>query len=68
MIATLKHMLLKNWTIWRIVKMVLSLIFIINGIMRLDYILITGGVFLMIHTLLNACAMCAGGNCEVPQK
>ncbi len=66
--ASLKYMLLNNWTFWRVTKMILSVVFIVNGILEADYILTIGGFFLMLHTLLNACAMCAGGDCEVPKK
>jgi hypothetical protein len=63
----IKQRLLSNWTLWRITRLVLALIFIVNGIVKLDYILLSGGVFLLGHALLNACAACAGGNCEIPQ-
>lgn len=64
----IKQRLLSNWTLWRITRLVLALIFIINGIIKLDYILLIGGIFLLGHALINACAACAGGNCEIPQK
>ncbi len=64
----IKQRLLSNWTLWRITRLVLALIFIINGIIKLDYILLIGGIFLLGHALINACAACAGGNCETPQK
>lgn len=64
----MKQRLLTNWTLWRITRFVLSLVFIINGALNTDYILLTGGVFLLIHALVNSCAMCASGNCEIPQK
>lgn len=64
----MKQRLLTNWTLWRIARLVLSFIFIINGALKADYILLTGGVFLLIHALVNSCATCASGNCEIPQK
>lgn len=64
----MKQRLLTNWTLWRITRLVLSFIFIINGAIKADYILLTGGVFLLIHALVNSCATCASGNCEIPQK
>lgn len=64
----MKERLLTNWTLWRITRFILSLIFIINGVIKVDYILILGGVFLLGHALVNSCATCAGGNCEIPQK
>ncbi len=60
----IKQRLLSNWTLWRITRLVLSLVFIVNGIVKLDYILLIGGVFLLGHALINACV---GGNCEIPQ-
>ena len=64
----MKERLLTNWTLWRITRFILSLIFIINGVIKVDYILILGGVFLLGHALVNSCAACAGRNCEIPQK
>jgi hypothetical protein len=63
----IKQRLLSNWTLWRITRLVLALVFIVNGIVKLDYILLIGGIFLLGHALINACAACAGGNCEIPQ-
>lgn len=68
MVATLKNLILKNWTLWRVIRMVLAFVFIINGALKSDTILITGGVFLFFHALLNTCAACSDGNCEIPQK
>lgn len=64
----IKKRLLLNWTLWRITRLVLSLVFIVNGIIKLDYILLIGGIFLLGHALINACATCVGGNCEIPQN
>jgi hypothetical protein len=64
----MKETILNNWTLWRIVKMALSILFIVMGAIRVDYILLASGVFLFFHTLLNACAMCVGGNCEIPKN
>ena len=64
----MKERLLTNWTLWRITRLVLSFIFIINGEMKSDYFLLTGGVFLLLHALVNSCAACANGNCEIPQN
>ena len=66
-IDQLKQRLLSNWTPWRITRLVLAVVFIINGVIKLDYILLIGGVFLLGHALINACAACASGNCEIPQ-
>ena len=64
----MKQRLLTNWTLWRITRLVMSFIFIINGALNADYILLTGGMFLLIHALVNSCATCASENCETPQK
>jgi hypothetical protein len=64
----IKQRLITNWTLWRITRLALALIFIVNGIIKLDYILLIGGVFLLGHALVNACAACAGGDCEIPQN
>lgn len=64
----MKERLLNNWTAWRIIRFVLSITFITIGIIKLDYILIAAGVFLLIQALANTCVSCATGNCEIPQK
>ncbi len=64
----IKETLFKNWDWWRITRAVLAILFIVQGIIKGDTILAAGGVFLMIHALLNVCAACATGNCEIPQK
>jgi len=64
----MKERLLSNWNLWRITRLVLSVIFIVNGILKYDMILIFGGVFLLAHSLINSCSTCVSGNCEIPQK
>lgn len=64
----MKQRLLTNWTLWRIMRLVLSLVFIVQGILKTDYILLSAGLFLLIHALYNSCATCVSGNCEIPQK
>ncbi len=64
----LRQRLSTNWSLWRIIRLVLSIVFIVSGIINLDYILLASGVFLLGHALLNACLNCVGGNCEIPQK
>lgn len=64
----MKQRLLTNWTLWRITRFVLSILFIVNGFIKADYILLFGGTFLLIHALVNSCASCATGNCEIPQN
>ena len=64
----MKQRLLTNWNLWRIVRLVLSIFFIVNGVLKGDYILLLSGVFLFVHALLNACVTCADGSCEIPQN
>ncbi|MDP3558457.1 MAG: hypothetical protein Q8T03_13875 [Bacteroidota bacterium] len=64
----MKERLLKNWTLWRIIRFVLAITFIVIGIIKIDYILILAGAFLMFQALANTCVSCVGGNCEIPQK
>lgn len=64
----IKQRLSTNWSLWRITRLVLSIVFIVNGIINWDYILLTSGLFLLGHALLNACLTCVSGNCEIPQK
>jgi len=64
----IKARLLSNWSLWRITRLVLSIVFVVNGIINLDYILLASGVFLLGHALLNACLTCVGGNCEITQN
>ncbi len=64
----MKQLLLTNWTLWRILRFALAIVFITEGILKADYILLGGGVFLLIHAVLNVCSSCASGNCEIPKK
>jgi hypothetical protein len=64
----LKARLLSNWNLWRITRLVLSIVFIVSGIINLDYILILAGVFLLGQAIINTCVTCVSGNCEIPQK
>ena len=50
----LKARLLANWNLWRITRLVLSIVFIVSGIINLDYILILAGVFLLGQAIFNA--------------
>ncbi len=68
MAATLKNLILKNWTLCRAVRMLLAFVFIFNGVFKSDNILIIGGTFLFFHALLNTCGACSNGKCEIPQK
>jgi hypothetical protein len=68
MINNIKARLLYNWSLWRIIRLVLSVLFIISGIIAIDYILILAGVFLLGQAVLNTCVTCVSGNCEIPQK
>lgn len=68
MINNIKARLLSNWSLWRIIRLVLSVLFIISGIIAIDYILILAGVFLLGQAVLNTCVTCVSGNCEIPQK
>ncbi|MBK9282956.1 MAG: hypothetical protein IPM51_01405 [Sphingobacteriaceae bacterium] len=55
---------LKNWSLWRIVRVTFSIIFIIAGIMRSDTMLIVGGSFLFVHGMLSICENCADDSCD----
>jgi hypothetical protein len=68
MINNIKARLLSNWNLWRITRLVLSIVFIVSGIINLDYILILAGVFLLGQAVINTCVTCVSGNCEIPQK
>lgn len=64
----MKQRLLSNWNTWRIIRLALSIVFIVSGFINSDWILLFSGGFLMVHALLNACVTCVGGNCEIPKK
>ena len=63
----IKQHLLSNWDLWRITRLVLSCIFIVSGIINLDYVLILAGVFLLGQSIINTCVTCVGSNCKIPQ-
>lgn len=64
----MRNRLLTNWTLWRFSRLAFALVFIVAGIIRYDMILSLGGVFLLFHSLLNTCAACENGACEVPKQ
>ena len=64
----LRQRLSTNWSLWRIIRLVLSILFIANGIVTIDYILIFAGVFLLGQAIFNTCVTCVSGNCEILQK
>lgn len=64
----MKQRLLSNWNTWRIIRLSLSIVFIVSGFINSDWILLFSGAFLLVHALLNACVTCVGGNCEIPKK
>lgn len=64
----MKQRLLTNWNLWRIIRLILSFIFVWQGILKVDYIVLAAGVFLLIHAIVNSCATCASENCKIPQK
>ncbi len=68
MIFNIKQRLATNWSLWRIIRLVLSVLFIISGIIAIDYILILAGVFLLGQAVFNTCVTCVSGNCEISQK
>ena len=65
----MKNMILNNWNAWRIIRLVLSIVFVVAGFMNTDYFLAAGGGFIFFQALFNTgcCAMgnCADGSCEV---
>lgn len=64
----IKQRLSTNWNLWRIIRLVLSILFIVNGIITIDYILILAGLFLLGQTILNTCVTCVSDNCEIPKN
>lgn len=60
----MKESFLTNWNAWRVIRLLLSIIFIIAGAVNLDYFLIAGGIFILYQAVFNT-GCCAVGNCEV---
>ena len=62
-----KQQLLSNWSMMRMVKLVLSIIILIQSVQQHDLMFgFLGGIFLT-QTLLNMCC-CGVGGCAVPMK
>ena len=64
----MKERLTKNWNLWRIARTVFAVTFMIAGLTTADYILFSGGLFLLVHALWNSCAVCVGDTCALPQN
>ncbi len=54
----MKSILLNNWTAWRIVKLVLSVFFLVGAFHQSDYILGAGAIYLFINAIFNTCKSC----------
>jgi hypothetical protein len=62
-----KQQLLSNWSVMRLIKLILSVIILIQSVQQNDMIFgIFGGIFLT-QTLLNI-GCCGVGGCAVPFK
>jgi hypothetical protein len=53
-----KSILRDNWTVWRIVKLVLSMMFLVGAVHQFDYILGAGAIYLFINSIFNTCKIC----------
>ncbi len=66
----MKTLLLNDWSFFRVLRVVIGGIIMIDGIatgMALSVII--GGIFLYQGIFNLSCGgACAGGNCEIPQK
>ncbi len=60
----MKDIIFKNWNAWRLIRLALSVVFVIAGIVEADYFLIAGGIFIMYQAVFNT-GCCSTGNCEV---
>lgn len=58
------YKVMSNWNAWRLIRLILSLVFVVYGIIQTDYYLIAGGIFIMYQAVFNT-GCCANGNCEV---
>lgn len=54
----MKSILRDNWTVWRIVKLVLSIMFLVGALQQVDYILGAGAIYLLINSIFNTCKTC----------
>lgn len=61
----MKDLLLHNWNLWRIVRLVAGLFFSYTGFVERDWMLGAAGIFLIVHAVLNLCVTCAGGSCRI---
>jgi hypothetical protein len=61
----MKELILTNWNLWRIVRLVLGVLFVVAGIVNTDYLLAAGGGFVLFQAIFNAGCCSTGGNCSV---
>lgn len=59
----MKDNILKNWNAWRIIRLILSIVFFVAGITNADYFLVAGGIFILFQAVFNT-GCCATGNCS----
>lgn len=60
----MKDRIFKNWNTWRVIRYLLSLVFVISGAMEADYFLLAGGIFIMYQAVFNT-GCCSSRSCEV---
>lgn len=60
----MKEIIFTGWNVWRIIRLILAIIFLVAGFWQTDYFLAAGGGFVFMQALFNA-GCCTGGHCGV---
>ena len=65
----MKELLLNDWTFFRVLRVVIGGVILIDGIVTgFALSIIIGGIFLYQGVFNVTCGACMGGNCQIPEK
>ena len=63
----MKDIILNDWNIVRIIRLILALVIVVNSIQHKDWLFLALGAYFLYLAVFNIkCSTCANGNCEIP--
>ena len=63
----MKRIILTNWNIMRILRLIFGVVALVQGIMQSESLLMVAGVFILSTAIFNV-GCCGAAGCSVPQK
>jgi len=63
----MKEVILNDWNIVRIIRLVLALVIVVNSIQYKDWLFFALGTYFLYLAVFNVkCGACANGSCDIP--